>query len=133
LASETVKLEATMSDPMSDLQTPGSASAEAVYNIILQAGSSEGRPVPFAEEAAPALADALYKLGAQGIILDWTLTPAGITLTFAPDGPERLRQMIAGRYLATTGWATPTNMTPLKPMCEICHTKHWGYEDHDMA
>lgn len=118
---------------MSTTQVPRPGSPAAIYTILLQAGTRPGHPVPFADEDAPALAGALYKLGAQGIILDWTLTPAGIALTFAPAGAERLRQMIPASDYAPTGWATITNMTPLKPMCEICHTKHWDHEDHAMA
>ncbi len=104
------------------MSNPQAPEAETIYSIILRAGDVYAAPAFYPDEAMPALADAIYRLGREGIITDWTLTPAGLTLTFAPDGARRVQQMSAD--LAAT---------EQPPLCEYCHTRHYGYQDHHLA
>lgn len=96
-----------------------------IYQQLL-AKIAEARPVlvvhlTLAEEPA-GLADVLPKLDALGITTAWTLTPDGITITCPVDAGERLQQLIAA-----------TGDTQRPPLCEYCHTRHYGYQDHHLA
>lgn len=93
---------------------------DKIARLLLCADDAPPAFIP--DELLTDLADVVYRLCRAGSIIDWTLTPAGLSITLDAVARRHLQEQLA----------TPT-IAQQPPLCEYCHTRHYGYQDHYLA